>query len=365
MKILYLVDQLHKCGGLERVLSHKINYISSNCPNIKLAVCTNEQNNKKYFFNVPDSVCSYDLDINYDHSISLYSFVNVIKSFSHYFKLKKVINNFKPDVIVHCGFGYDFYFLPLICRKNITLIKENHSSRFFEAQKKAGARYFFEKFYDINVFLSKEEQQLSGLKNSMVIANPVISTQNKQALTVNKKPIVIAAGRIAPVKGFDRLIEVWALVAKSNPNWQLHFYGDGESNYIKTLIALIERLGLTSSVFIFPAVASIEEKITEASIYAMTSHTECFPMVLLEAMQYNTSIISFDCPTGPRNILESGCGVLVTDGDTQSFANELNKLMTNPTLRKRLADNAYAHVSDFHIERVISQWLIIYGYKND
>jgi glycosyltransferase involved in cell wall biosynthesis len=364
MKILFLVDQLHKCGGLERVLSHKLNFLHKNQPEIEITVCTNEQLNKDFFFNIPKVINCIDLSANYRHDISLYSFENLKKVIPHYLKLKKITNDLQPDVIVHCGFGFDFYFLPLISGNDIKLIKENHSSRWFEKQSSFNVKRFFEKKYTINVFLSKEEEGLAQLNNSKVIPNPTLEISDS-LIVCNKKPVIIAAGRIAPVKGFERLIDAWALIEKNSPEWRLHIYGDGDSDYVNTLEAKISEMGLDSTIVIYPAINDIQNKIADASIYAMTSHTECFPMVLLEAMQCKTPIVAFDCPTGPRSIITKNTGVLVENGNVNSFANKLTTLIDDSDLRTSLAENAFKYVNIFDINNVMKRWLELYGYQHD
>ena len=363
MKILFLVDQLHKCGGLERVLSHKLNFLHKYHPEIEITICTNEQQNKDYFFDIPHEINCIDLSVNYRHDISLYSFENLKKAIPHYLKLKKIINELQSDAIVHCGFGYDFYFLPLIAKNNIKLIKENHSSRWFEKKTTFNVKRFFEKKYTSNVFLSKEEQGLAQLNNSTVIPNPVLEISNS-LITCIKKPVIITAGRIAPVKGFERLIEAWALIVKNTPEWQLHIYGEGDSGYVNTLEAKISELGLDNTIVIYPAVNDIQNKIADASIYAMTSHTECFPMVLLEAMQCKTPIVAFDCPTGPRSIITENTGVLVENGNVNSFADKLTTLIDDSDLRSNLAENAFKHVNIFAINNVMKKWLKLYGFQH-
>jgi glycosyltransferase involved in cell wall biosynthesis len=363
MKILFLVDQMHKCGGLERVLSHKINYLAEHINDLELMILTNEQEDKPYFFDVPKSVICKDLSVNYDHNISLYSFKNVKKSIGHYFLLSKVIKKYKPDIIVHCGFSYDFYFLPLIASKKVKLLKEHHSSRYFESLGSKGLKYLFEKFYTNNVFLSVEEESLARLPNGIVIPNPIVPTNCKYDLP--KEPVVISAGRIAPVKGFERLIQAWSLIKDRHPEWKLNIYGDGEVLYIKELNFLIKSLKLNDSVSILPAVSNIDEKISKASIYAMTSHTECFPMVLLEAMYLRTPVIAYDVPTGPRNIIKNNSGLLIENNNITALSKELSNLMASSFKRDEIAAIASDMVTEFDIKLVMDKWLKVFGYTHD
>lgn len=173
----------------------------------------------------------------------------------------------------------------------------------------------------------------------------------------DKKNRVIAAGRICRVKGFDRLVDVWALLADRLPDWQLHIYGDGEGQDVESLRALIAAHGLQHCVHVHPATTAIHERIAESRIYAMTSRSECFPMVLLEAMQLGVPVVAYDCPTGPRNILESGVtGILVEDGDAESFAEALVALASDPAAQQVLGDAARDASRRYAPEQVMPLW---------
>jgi len=364
--IVYLVDQTYKSGGIERVLSAKVNYLLSERSDIQVTIVTNSQHGLPHYFPLHDRVSAIDLDINYDASVSLYSLINIKKALTHLFRLRSVLKNTLPDIVVHCGFGFDYFLLPLVARKS-KLIKEFHSSRYQLAlrKKKVSEKItdFFEKLYATNVFLSSAEQETSVNKNNVIIPNPVPSVQISGVISKQKQ--VIAAGRITEVKGFDKLINIWSAIATNYPEWKLKIYGDGDATYIDELIALSNELGCSDSVDILPSTNDIHRHIAEASIYAMSSRTECFPMVLLEAMALKTVVISFDCPTGPKSVLPIGYHSLITDDDNEKYTETLSELISNSDERDKLIQQCYLHQKQFTIDKVMQKWLFLYGAHSD
>src|SRR4051794_416100 len=138
--------------------------------------------------------------------------------------------------------------------------------------------------------------------------------------------LVVAAGRLTRQKGFDRLLPAWALAAERHPGWQLEIFGAGPHE--QRLQRQIERLGIGASARLRGFSAHLEEEFARASLYVMSSRTEGFPMVLLEAMSVGLPVASFDCPTGPRDIITPGVdGYVVPDGDTLALAGAMGRLM--------------------------------------
>jgi glycosyltransferase involved in cell wall biosynthesis len=360
MKVLILVDQVIRPGGLERALAHKVGAWCK--AGHDLEIVTIETAGKAPFYDFPEVVVWRDLGIHYDHRRSLLAPANLLRAIRHFFRLRSAMRRSQPDVVIHCGYGYDFYFGPLVVASNTFLIKENHSSRYplsksansLVGRLKRRVRLFVEERYDACVYLSAEEAKLAGARNAVVIPNPVADAPSTRR---NRRNVVIAAGRICHVKGFDRLLQAWAIASPQLQGWLLEIYGDGELSDVMALENQIADLGLAGRVSILGATPQILDRMAESSVFAMTSRTECFPMVLLESMQLGLPVIAFDCPTGPRNILADGAtGLLVPDGDVDAFAASLIYLVKHEEFRQQLSDNAKQHVQRYSVPEVARQW---------
>jgi GalNAc-alpha-(1->4)-GalNAc-alpha-(1->3)-diNAcBac-PP-undecaprenol alpha-1,4-N-acetyl-D-galactosaminyltransferase len=166
---------------------------------------------------------------------------------------------------------------------------------------------------------------------------------------------VMAMGRLAPVKGFDLLIEAFARVARSHPDWSLTVLGEGPER--QRLETLIGDLGLRDRVFLPGHVADPSAHLADAHVFALTSRYEGFPNALLEAMACGLAVLAFDCPSGPADIITHGHdGLLVEPGNVTALATGLDHVMTSAADRERLGHNALEIAVRLSPERVLERW---------
>jgi glycosyltransferase involved in cell wall biosynthesis len=165
---------------------------------------------------------------------------------------------------------------------------------------------------------------------------------------------ILAAGRFAYQKGFDLLLPALAQVTADHPDWRLRLCGSGHLK--KRLKAQIAELGLQDVVSL-EGPADMAEAMASASIFAMSSRFEGFPLILLEAMSKGMAVVSFDCPTGPGEIIEDHRnGILVPEGDVDAFAAGLGALMGDEELRRRCASAAIETAEAYTMDTVGPRW---------
>lgn len=366
-KIVITTDQIHLHGGIEKVMATKVNYWV-NLPNVEVIILTTEQNNLPPCYSLDNRVRLLDLCINYNRQKSYLSIENIVKAIKHFIRQRKVLKEVKPHTIISPSYSFDHFWLPFI-KNNALLIKECHSSGHNSLKQRASASFinriklafndWIAKKYNYIIVLNKDEKQYITSENSVVIPNP-IDLSDLMADVGAKQ--VIAAGRLSPIKRFDKLIEAWVLVHKAMPDWQLHIYGQNYFNTKQRLQQQITDLGLDNVIIIKDSVSNIPKVMTEYSIYAMTSESECFPMVLLEALSVGLPIVSFDCPNGPRNIIKNQQdGILVPSGDMQALADVLLKLMGNIENRSVMSKQAKKNIERFSTSTVMKQWQRLLG----
>ncbi len=363
MKIVFIIDQMYLHGGIERVLSIKANYFAMK-KDYEVHIITSEQKNKKTLYNLNDNIHFEDININYHRLKSYFHPANVLKLPKHIFRIRKKLKRIQPDVVVVCSHGTDTYFMPFIL-KNIPKVKEFHFSRSIEIPYRNGAgsakKKYFLKFadyveskYDKLVVLNPDEATYYKTNNTVTIPNPL--TFFPETVSKVQDQIVIAAGRIAPVKRYDSLIDIWELVHAKNETWKLHIYGEGEEHYVKLLKKKIEEKHLSDHVFLMGATNDIQNKMLHSSLFVMTSDNECFPLVLLEAQACGLPIISFDCPHGPRNIITKGNGELIKMSDNNGFSEAVLEMISNPDKRTQMGVQARENATQYSIEKVMDKW---------
>ncbi|WP_333746040.1 glycosyltransferase family 4 protein, partial [Streptomyces sp. IBSBF 2950] len=152
--------------------------------------------------------------------------------------------------------------------------------------------------------------------------------------------VIVAAGRLIPIKRYDRLVNAFAKVAADHPGWTLRIYGRGPQK--ENLREQIDRLGLHDRVFLMGAVSPIETEWAKGAVAAVSSDMESFGMTIVEAMHCGVPVVATDCPHGPGEIITDGRdGILVPlDGDVDAYADALNRVVGDETLRERLGKEA-------------------------
>lgn len=174
-------------------------------------------------------------------------------------------------------------------------------------------------------------------------------------LQPNDVPLIVAAGRLAPWKGFADLIDAMALV-RSHRQVHLLILGDGPlRNELQQRIAAHR---LVSSVQLLGYVENPLKYFFRAHVFALSSHVEGLPNVLVEAMMCGCTPVATDCPTGPREVLEDGrYGYLVKPRDARSMADGINKALDCPIPQEHLA----AAIRPFEEEAVIARHFELLG----
>jgi glycosyltransferase involved in cell wall biosynthesis len=195
--------------------------------------------------------------------------------------------------------------------------------------------------------------ELEGFNNVGVMHNS-LSFYPHEASDLTA-PVVVAAGRYAPEKGYDRLIDAFARVAPDHPEWVLKIFGHGPLQ--KQLEAQVETLGLTGRVLLPGLAEDIETELRAASVFALSSIHEGLPVALAEAMACGLPSVAFDCAPGVREIVTDGVdGIVVPPRNVPALADGLARLMGDPDLRRRFGAAARENVRKFAPDAVITQW---------
>ncbi|MFD1603136.1 glycosyltransferase family 4 protein [Flavobacterium artemisiae] len=354
MKLLYLVPKIKNAGGVARVISVKANYFAEHFGYEVHILSQNEESEQPFY--------------DFDSRISFHNMIlkgNVFQFFSSFKKnVNQKIKEINPDIILVADNGLKAFLIPFIIQSKTPLVFEAHGSKFVEEQvPKADfiskfiskIKYRYKDFsagrFTKIVALSQESLQEWNVKNGIVILNPSWIKTDKKAALRNKK--VVAIARYSYEKGLDRLLLIWEKVVEKHPDWTLDIYTDDK----KTLTEIVIDLGILSTVHVHDFIKNIEEKYLESSIYAMTSRTEGFPMVLIEAMSFGIPCIAFDCPVGPRTIIKDNeNGFLIPDNNFDLYVEKLSVLMSNEEIRIEFGKNGKETSNQFSIEKIMNDW---------
>ncbi|HET8537065.1 MAG TPA: glycosyltransferase family 4 protein [Solirubrobacteraceae bacterium] len=169
------------------------------------------------------------------------------------------------------------------------------------------------------------------------------------------RPVVLAAGRLTLQKGFDMLIPAFAQVVARHPEWTLRICGGGPQRH--ALAHQVVELGLSHNVFLMGPVDHLERQMAQASMFVLSSRHEGLPMVMVEAMSLGVPVVSFDCPTGPRDVIEDGrSGILVPADDVDALARAMLSVIEDPERRHELGAGAARRAQDYALESIGPRW---------
>ncbi len=368
MKIVFLIDQIYKHGGAEKVLTEKSSYFADEF-HYDVTIITTEQKSKKPCYSLSNKVSLVDINIHYERTKSYFNIINIMKIINHYKILKRQIKEINPDFIILLSDAFDYYFLPYITGKS-KILKEFHSSYYFNSIEKKRNRSLLKnaKFtirnyinskYNYLVVLNNDEKRLLNTTNTIVIPNGITINHSKFSTLENKK--AISAGRIALVKNFEALIKSWKYITYKYPDWQLEIYGEGDKEHLLNLQKLIKELNLTNNICLCGSTNQLKEKMLNSSIYVMSSITECFPMVLLEAQSCGLPIVSFDCPCGPRNIIiNKENGLLVENQNNIELAEGIIRLIKSEDIRKKMGRKSIENIRKYKLSNVMEKWKVLF-----
>ncbi len=206
------------------------------------------------------------------------------------------------------------------------------------------------------VLLTKRDQErYRGISQSIVIENAPGVDGEATSKPRNHTQKVISVGRIVNEKGYDLLLDIAKKVNEVDQSVEFSIYGEGrERPKIEKMIAALH---MGDVVKLFGRRKDISSAYQESDLFVLTSRFEGFPLAMLEAMSFGLPVVSFDCPTGPREILggQEGTG-LVPAGDTQGFADMILRILREKDLYDDLSRRNAERVQQYRLPGIARKW---------
>ncbi|MBP5196729.1 MAG: glycosyltransferase family 4 protein [Bacteroidaceae bacterium] len=319
MRILYVIEHLSVKGGLERILTSKINALSERGHEVVLLTVWKED--KATAFPIDGRVKHYCLDINRPGSMFAYplTLVRVLRRFNN------IMKTIQPDVtILFRAMGA--WIAGWTSWKG-RMIFESHGARWSNNHIWLYPR--MEQRVESVVCLTKgDAQEYKKARRVAVIPNfTEIVPAGEPDYTARR---VIFVGRRCPEKNIERLENLWSRIQQTHPEWKLDCHHDTED---------------------------IASAYRQASIQVMTSRSEGFPMSLIEGQKCGLPCVVFDCKYGPAEIIVDGqTGYLIPYSDDEAFIERLTRLMDDESLRRRMGKEAMRLSHRFDKNKIIDEW---------
>lgn len=335
MKIL-TVGYLHGAGGAERQIILLSNQLAQRGHDVTL--CVLAEHNSPY--KIDDSVKIVDVS-NAENNINS----SVGKIFKRLFTFRRIVKQEKPDVIINYNLQSAYFCLTLSRKQRGKVIYSERGDP-YDAEYSGllgKIRDYTVKRMDGLVFQSEGARDFFPnvvKQKSIVIHNSVNVPQDKYPIPVHREKRVVNVGRLHPQKNQKLLIDAFAKIAKSFPDYSLEIYGDGELH--DELQRQINDLGLKDRIVIYPSRKDLWNCIYNASLFILSSDYEGMPNALMEAMALGLPCISTDCrPGGARSLIEDGVnGFIVPVKSTMELAQRMSECLSQKDVSERIASNA-------------------------
>lgn len=382
-KIVYCTPALYSAGGVERVVSFKASYFAEQL-GYDVTIIVTEGKGRACFFPLSDKVKVVNFELGFEdlwkapflHKVLLY----LSKQNKYKKRLSVELMRIRPDITISM-LRREINFLTSVKdgSKKVGELHVNRANyRNFESNDSNPLKRLFSWFWmkSLVVHLKKLDQLVvlteksmvawPELENVTVIPDPIPLSLPKPNGTNPKR--IITIGRYAYQKGYDLLLKAWAEIEKLKElveykevkEWTLDIYGQGDRTDYRQLMA---ELGIDANrCHLNGPVNDVGQVYKDSSIFVLSSRFEGFGLVLVEAMASGLSVVSFDCPAGPDEIITDGYdGLLVPSGDVKLLAQKLMLLMADKKLRTRLSQNARRSAQRYEMNSIAGKWVDLFN----
>jgi hypothetical protein len=356
-------------GGAEKVISNLANLLSEN--NDVEIISTYKLRNSPAFYisnKVTINYLTTNLEPNKQEIKNALKNFNLIRLVFEAFKSFKIlilrkklmvnaIKNLDCDIVISTRILHNNW-VSKYARKDIIKIAQEHNhhnnnQKYIKKLIKSlkNFDYFMPVSRELCDFYSKR------INNTKVVYIPnFIDNVSSKTCDLSSKQL-ISVGRLDPIKGFDDLIDLFNLFYQKYPDWNLHIVGDGPEKEI--LQTKIHKLGLSKKITLCGTKYSeeLENEYLNSSIYVMTSHSESFGLVLVEAANYGLPLIAFDSAQGANEIIENNKnGFLVKNRNAEEMITKIEELLNDSSKMQYFSKNSKNTALKFSKEAISKEW---------
>ena len=362
-KNIVVVVSAMNMGGAQRVVSILCNHWSRNGHAVTLIATFSGEKINHYYLDK-------NVVLKYVNNSSFFPESKLWNLYSKLFQLRKLIKSQKPDVVISFLARVNVASaLSMFGIKSSLIICERTWPPFASLNNKYWwvYRIVFKGVDRIIVQTDKSKawlaQNFPGA-NVKVIPNPAVypvpisdgtSIDPNSVISQNRR-LILASGRLHKYKQFDLMIRAFFKLKDKYSDWDLVILGDGEERDSLSRMAI--NLGIGDRVYLPGSIGNISDWYERADLFVLSSIVEGFPNVLLEAMTYGLPCISFDCDTGPRDMIKDGVnGILVSPKDKEvGLSNAMDKIISDNEFARTISDNSILVRDKYSISNIMQEW---------
>ncbi len=361
MKFLLFIYSMHS-GGAERVTANLAGYWAEKGWQVTVVTLASSALD---FYRLHPAVRRVALDVAGDSGSPLAALHNNLRRM---LALRRVLRELRPDVALAMMTTANV--LLALAAKGSTELVTIGSEHTHPPQSPLGAARELARrrlYRHLTGVAALTEESASWLRsytrsrNVVVIQNAAPWPMPSQAPHLPVPPRtrgqhnLLAVGRLSEEKGLHHLISIFQRLAADFPDWRLVILGEGRER--GALEAQIGSAGLAHRISLPGRAGNVGDWYKAADLYVMSSRFEGFPNTLAEAMAHGLPAVSFDCDTGPRDIIRHEIdGLLAPANDGAALEAALRRLMANESLRSQFATRAIEARERFSLEKIAGLW---------
>ena len=364
MKILVLHGHL-SMGGEERVLLNVLRNLVELNYDVDLLITWNHKENNLFENEIPKKVNYEFLFDSYNGKNKLIKEIYRIRAKTTYLKkIEKKIKNEKYDIVIDYSSNllkYDNFDIkiPVFAWIHFSLtFGEKLTLEKIKKYKKQYKKY--SKIFAITRVMKEEFINKVGIDEKKVelVYNPIdLKLIEKKAENVEKKyenylkqDYFLQVSRLTQQKQPEHLVDIYYKLKQAGIKEKLYFIGDGEKKEI--IKQKIKEYNLENDIILLGQIENPYPFFKNAKLFVHTAKYEGLPTVLLESLALGTPVVSYDCPTGPRDILgkNSEYGELISLNDKDMFVEKVLELMNSKEKYEKYKKLSLIRANDFSME---------------
>lgn len=335
MKMLFIIPELSG-GGAERVVSVLTTKLAEQHHDVFLL--THKKSNQRSY-KISERVKIVFLKFNYPkHLIQrLYELGRRVV------KLRRVVHSVSPDFVIASLTGCAMITLLSLFFSRYKVIVCEHNQYFSIKNpiKRICRNLIYIRASKITLLTERDIANYPFfLKEKIIVQENPLSWEPKLLPLKEWNGKLLAVGRIEHQKNFSELIEIIYELTKKTPGFTLDIIGDG--TMLPLLKQKVKDLKLTKSIRFLGEKNNMHDIYGEYDLLVMTSHYEGLPMVIAEAFSCCLPVVSYDSPTGPKEMIDDGRnGFIINQYDKDNFRHAIVELSKNEVLYKKMQLEAY------------------------
>ena len=352
--IAILSSRLDLPGGIERAVINTANLFARKGHQVTLIILDETD---KSFYPIDPTINIIQQPLSFGITPDGNMFSRKFRLLSDVLKLKKILREIKANIIISSEYPFTVAAVLSGAKTFSKIYSWEHHHHAWLQKNKFWSVLYRNACKRLNGIICLNKQESKYYQNFCpvhVIPN-CIENKAGQFSSCSKKQI-LSVGWLISRKGIDLMLVSAKTVLTKYPDWTWKLIGDGEMK--QQVLDFIERENLNKRFILqLPDNNSIEPEYISSSLFVLSSRFEAFPMVLLEAMSFGLPCISFNCPSGPSEIItDNADGILAEKENTEQLSAAISLLISDDQKRKKMGELASSNILRFSPEEVYRLW---------